>query len=252
MKKASSKHRFAFYFEKTTTQFDSVEIGNEINITDPLLCHRILKVVRLKPKDQFILFDQSNHIYITIQNIKSTEITGIATKKEENIVLTPKITFFLPILKRAAFENAMYSLVELGANSIQPITTEKIHRSWGGTKELARIKKIIHSAAEQSKNFAFPLLYEPKPLDIFFSHSNTATKIFFDPHGQSLDTTIEQIQQTTPNPLALLIGPEGDLSAKEKQQLQKNHITFCALTPTILRSEQAAAVALGAFRSLLQ
>ena len=47
----------------------------------------------------------------------------------------------------------------------------------------------------------------------------------------------------------LLIGPEGDLALQEKE-LVAGKMQFCALTPTILRASQAAALSIGIVRSV--
>jgi len=43
----------------------------------------------------------------------------------------------LPLLKRDAFEQAVYGLVEAGVNDIQPVITEKTNCKWGGGAERA-------------------------------------------------------------------------------------------------------------------
>jgi len=48
-----------------------------------------------------------------------------------------------------------------------------------------------------------------------------------------------------------MIGPEGDLTAQEKELLKERGVQFLRLTPTILRAQQAVVVAMGIFRSLL-
>ncbi len=48
-----------------------------------------------------------------------------------------------------------------------------------------------------------------------------------------------------------MIGPEADLTATEKKQLKDLGVAFCALTPTILRACQAAALSGAIFRSIL-
>ncbi len=51
--------------------------------------------------------------------------------------------------------------------------------------------------------------------------------------------------------LVICSGPEGDLTCEEKRMLADANFLFCALTPTVLRAQQAVAVGLGSFRSLM-
>ncbi len=48
-----------------------------------------------------------------------------------------------------------------------------------------------------------------------------------------------------------VIGPEGDLTKEEKAYLKEQGFLFCALTPTVLRAQQAVALGLGILRSYL-
>ena len=47
------------------------------------------------------------------------------------------------------------------------------------------------------------------------------------------------------------VGPEGDLTLEEKAYLKQLGFVFCALTPTVLRAQQAVALGLGVLRSYL-
>ncbi len=150
------------------------------------------------------------------------------------------------MLKRDALEDALYACVELGANIVQLVFTEKVHRSWGGQKELERLQRIIIAAAEQSKNFAIPVLSEPVQLDAL-SFNVSDTHILFEPSGGSLPEILETVQK--PKKLVLAIGPEADLSQREKNFLINNGFILCKLTSTILRARQAVVLGLGIFRS---
>jgi len=60
---------------------------------------------------------------------------------------------------------------------------------------------------------------------------------------------------TTQHPLIektimLVVGPEGDLTVDEKKLLSSAHYTACSLTPTVLRSEEAATLAAGIIRCM--
>ncbi len=75
----------------------------------------------------------------------------------------------------------------------------------------------------------------------------TAKKIFFDPEGMPLKELL-----ATLNPEETLVGctgPAGDLTHEEKSWLREQGFEFCALTPTVLRAEQALTVGLGVLRS---
>lgn len=219
-------------------------------IVDPTICHRITKILRLQANESFILFDTELHVQCTI--IKAEKTLHIKCQKPvPNKILTPNITVLLPLLKREAFEEAIYSMVELGANAIQPIITQKTHRAWGGPKEYDRLSRIMHAAAEQSKQYAIPKLAEnPIPFhQLGVTIAAIDTTIFFDPDGDRLIDIVKQVQYV--ENIMLLVGPEGDLTEEEKAALSTGGAHFCHLTQTILRAQQAITVGLGAIRSLI-
>jgi len=130
--------------------------------------------------------------------------------------------------------------------------TKKTQRTWGGQKEEERIERIMQAAAEQSKNFAFPKVSSPVPLEVAVAGvARDAIKIFFDPTGCSLNNLITSINTSLSTRIILSVGPEGDLTMDEKASLNGQGFVFCQLTPTILRAQQAVTVSVGALRSLL-
>jgi len=251
--KHTEAHIFAIYFPSTSDDLQHINLDATYTVRDKLLHHRVANVLRMKTGNDIILFDKNRHITCKLESISKKDLTIRILKKEENVPLLPQITFFLPLLKRDAYEETLYSLTELGANKIQPIITEKIHRMWHTEKERERNMRIIYAAAEQAKNFCFPELAHPIHFNDIFENINftESALIFFDPDGKELSACMTDIQNTHVNLLYLMIGPEGDLSTYEKEVLKKHSAHFCKLTPTVLRAQQAAAIALGAIRSLI-
>lgn len=160
----------------------------------------------------------------------------------------------MPLLKREAFEEALYSLTELGAHTIQPLLTKKTVRLFGAEREMTRCQKILRAAAEQSKQFVIPTLLPIIPLDLWLLKPSLpdTIKIFFDPEGLPLYQVIETMKQKKGSTIIACAGPEGDLTYEEKLMLNDQGFLFCALTPSILRAQQAVAVGLGSLRSLLR
>lgn len=246
MKKTNSgKHEFALYFP-----LDTIVSGKEIVIADKELIQRVTTVLRLSVGDNFILFDTASHARCVLERSSTKSITITLLNKEKNKVLAPAIHWFLPLLEREQFEEALYILSALGATTIQPLITQKSRRTWGSKKDYERAERIMIAAAEQSKQFVLPTL---KQLDEFSAVTplpSQAHKIFFDPAGINCFEAITQIQKQPLQEMVCMVGPEADLSLQEKDILKQHHFTFCALTPTILKASHAVTVAMGILRSI--
>jgi len=252
--KQKSKHEFAFYLEGLTSKTCHLTPGAPFSISDEHVLAR-MRVVRMEPGQTCMLFDRESHLLFQISLYKGKKyVEGLVVEQQKNNVLTPAITFCLPVLKRDYFEWALYALVELGATRVQPIITEKVHRPWGGQKDYTRALHVMIAAAEQSKHFTFPELANPITLEQVCQNAkkSNAEKLFFDPSGQSASVIFDTLKKSQPQELIFMVGPEGDLSETEKQLVRTHGFEFCALTPTVLRAFQAVVVSLGLARSLLR
>ncbi len=254
MGRNKQKHEFAVYYTDCATIIADSAVDDIFTINDKQLCHRIHRVLRLLVNDPVIIFDRFVHATCVVQKIDAKKDTLVLKLKEkqENNILSPHITFFLPVLKRDDLESAVYFLTELGVNDIQFVVTEKVQQKWDKKRAHDRLQRIMIAAAEQSKSFAFPTLYDPISFDQLLTRTSDlrAAKIYFDQHGESLLSVLTKTDQARPEKIILMVGPEGDLVNDERIMLQRSGFTFCCLTPTILRANHAVGIGAGAFRSL--
>lgn len=254
-----SKHAFAFYKKNLTSQIKYIHEGETFSYKDSQLWNRLTKIVRIKPQDLFILFDHEQSVTLQatqdlIQNKRI--ISGIITKKEINKKISPKITLLLPILKKDAFEYAIYVATQMGVQKIVPIITEKSQASLPAIFD--RLQSIMISACEQSKNFIAPYLEEPIFLNNFLEANflkNNCEKIWFNEDGSNIKELFEKIDtcknKNEPDKnIFVIIGPEAGFSKKEETLLLKSNFSSYKLTPTILRSREAICVGLGIVRSI--
>lgn len=234
-----SAHEFALYISDLDTSKETTVI------TDPQITHRIGVVLRLQPNDTLVLFNRSVHCNAQVTEVTKKHVSVNLSHIKDNTNYQPSITMLLPLLKKDAFEVALYACVELGVNTIQLIKTQK---SAPVRFDKERCNRIIIAAAEQSKNFNFPELHEPCTLEEALQKTTEHTRIFADVSGGSLKEVITQKSDS----FCLLVGPEGDLTNDEKELLKEHTFIFCHLTPTILRSPQAVTVLVGSIRSLTE
>lgn len=244
MKNKTQLHEFALY--EANVDIAIMEVGQQFVIMEDPLVHRIARVLRLHPDDTLIIFDRMMHAHVIIKTIHKQSVTVEIVRVNKNRVLEPYVCVYLPLLKREALEQAIYSVVELGANEVQLMHTAKVQRAWHQS-DYARLQHIMIAAAEQSKNFSIPIIHAPVPISEMIFSRNT---LFFDSDGVSLVDALQQIDKQKQR-YAMLVGPEGDLTEAEKFYLQRQGVLFAKLTPTILRAQQAVAIGLGFLRSMI-
>ncbi len=233
--KQQRKHLFALYYEAI---FDAMGAESKIyDIEEKAFVQRMLSILRLSVGDTCIFFDREQHALVRLMSFEKRALRVEIESIQRNRIFKPMITYLLPVLKRDAFEQAVYFLVEAGVQDIRLIFAEKMQRKWGGQKELDRLQRIVIAAAEQSKNFAFPVLKAPMLLADQLENLLRSQRYYGDPTGKPVFSIISQ---KAPDHVTLTTGPEGDFSSQEKLILAQHSFQPISLTPTILRAETAA------------
>ncbi|MCX5924240.1 MAG: RsmE family RNA methyltransferase [Candidatus Dependentiae bacterium] len=240
-----SRHIFSFYSPEVISTV-WVE-GATISVRNDELVHRLAKVVKVQEGDICVLFDRYVHATVTIIQVTKKDIKILVDELRNNVTIQPKISFLLPLLKKEALEEAVYSLCETGVSEIQLVAIQKSRTSSAVTpKELDRLRGILIAAAEQSKNYSFPVLQDPKNIqDAVGSIPSGVDKIVFDVSGKSF---FDIYKKTAGKSVVLSVGPEGGLTGEELDFLRNHGFESCALTKTTLRAVQAVAVSSALFR----
>jgi len=248
------KHVFAFYSKGLKALLEKIDIGEELSFKDSDLWNRLTKIVRVGVGDKFIIFDENLNATLEIKNNLSENkrvVSGIILEKKENKLILPEIKLYLPVLKKDALECSIYVSAQMGVKDIFLIETKKSQKKFDFEKEKDRLKKIMISACEQSKNFVLPEIKKPIGFkDIFDKNleQKKVVKIFFDEDGEKI-SNLEKIYSR--NKIEIIIGPEGGFTSEEKNFLKNFGFKPYKLTPTILRSREAVCVGLGVLRSLI-
>ncbi len=250
-----TRHTFAIFYDGLSIAARGKSRGHAFTISDRDLTHRVQRVLRLTPQDELILFDTKKQVTCTIEaggKVLKTKLTLVIEAMRELTPLEPKVTLAPALLKRDDFAEVMRLATVLGANSVVPLLTEKVQRKWAGEKEREKLLKMAIAGAEQSKQFVLPKVYEPKELRSYvtaLAKEKDIKKIFLAVDGVPLLEVLNEIEQERPAHTVIICGPEGGLTAHDRTLLLRAGFIRVALTPTILRSVEANALALGAVRS---
>ncbi|BDC35129.1 hypothetical protein Noda2021_10870 [Candidatus Dependentiae bacterium Noda2021] len=247
-----NKHEFALYYPSLSEYVSTNSMS--LHITDKDLCHRLGVVLRFQPAQTLVLFDKKIWASVTLVTIDRKSFTAAIHVIHKNKPIQPDVTAIIPLIKKDSLETLFYHLVELGVTRYQLVTSQKTQRAWGGIKEHIRLENIMIAAAEQSKNFYIPQsLGEPVSLEdalsFFNQQSHHYEKIFFDVDGLPLASYVSLHHGKSHNNFLITVGPEGDYTQSEKDMLKSHAFTTVKLTPTVLRSWQAATLGIGVIRS---
>ena len=211
-----------------------------LNLTDKLdksQSHYVAKVMRLKEKEVFSLFNSSGEWEVKIANINKSIVEFNVTKQLRQKENTIDLWLAFSPIKSNYFNFMIQKATELGVTKFLPIIFERtIVRKIN--KE--RLEKVIIEAAEQSNRITVPSIEEPQKLKSFLNKDMDL--IFTD-----LNTTNTKIdiKKLTTKPTCVIIGPEGDFSEEEREEILKfSGVQPIKINENILRSETAVISAL--------
>ncbi len=207
-------------------------------ILDKSQSHYVSKVMRVKVNEVFSLFNNGGEWEAKILNISKSIVEFNITKQLRQKENVKELWLAFSPIKSNYFNFMIQKATELGVTKFIPIIFDRtIVRKIN--KE--RLEKVIIEAAEQSNRINVPSIDEPKSLKDFLINEKMDI-IFTDLNSQNKKIDLEKF---TSNPTCVIIGPEGDFSEDEREQI----LAFKGVQPikineNILRSETAVISAL--------
>ena len=195
--------------------------------------HYLSKVMRINIGKSFSLFNQSGEWEAKVENIDKGIVEFLVIKKLRSANREKEIWLAFAPIKLNYLNLMIQKATEIGVTRFIPILTERTIVRKLNEK---RINKIIIEASEQSNRLKVPSLDKLTKLDTFLKSNQNTNIIFGD-----LNTDNKKIDPQTKDPLCILIGPEGDFSIKERENILKlKKIIPLKINNNILRSETAA------------
>ncbi|MCX5706225.1 MAG: RsmE family RNA methyltransferase, partial [Candidatus Omnitrophica bacterium] len=148
------------------------------------------------------------------------------------------ITLACAIPKKAKFDDIVDKLTQLGSARIIPLKTERVIVKLDNHKEalrLTRWRKIAQAASQQSKRSDIPVIEPPKDLEDLLTQSQDFDLKLIPTLEGRRKTLKEIFSKIQPRNILILIGPEGDFSAKEIAMALKSGFIPVTLGDLVLR-----------------
>lgn len=212
---------------------DTVELPEEE-------AHHAVHVLRLRPGDSIGLLDgkgtkaaaqllEVGKHYVTAQILSRTRHER---ERQAHIHLA-----VAPTKHQERLEWMVEKAVELGLDRITPVITQRTERTRLRTD---RLQRIAIAAMKQSQRTWLPLIDEPITLNDLLREELPQQRFFGWCEGEH--TTLMHLYTPTTHAL-VVIGPEGDLSQEEAEQLRAVGCTAVSIGDARLRTETAALAA---------
>jgi 16S rRNA (uracil1498-N3)-methyltransferase len=212
--------------------------------------HYVRTVLRLKKDDTIILFNGNGGEYscVLIEVSRKTVLIKVKSWSDRNVESPLQVTLGLGISRGDRMDLSVQKAVELGANQVTPLMTDRCVVQFKGEKKPQRLQhwqKIIQHAAEQSGRTVLPELTEIAALQNWIGNQQ-GLKVFLDPYAEK---SLAELQPDGMK-IALLTGPEGGFTDQERNAAKAAGFIPVRLGSRILRTETAAIAALAAVQML--
>ena len=207
--------------------------------------HYLMTVLRLADGAEVLVFngrDGEHGATLRPEGRKSANLEIGAQTRDQPA--QPRLDFLFAPLKVGRLDYLVQKATEMGVRRIIPVFTD--HTQLHKVND-ARLAANILEAAEQCGNLAIPELGEAVKLEAMLSDWDPARRIIFCNESQAGNNPARILSDIEEKDLALLVGPEGGFSERERDMLTAlPFVTPIPLGPRILRADTAAVAALTA------
>ncbi|KAB0675816.1 16S rRNA (uracil(1498)-N(3))-methyltransferase [Aureimonas leprariae] len=214
----------------------------------PAQANYLLNVMRLGEADTVLLFNGRDGEWRAVLKRPAKKRLAFrpATRTREQPEPSDLQYFFAP-LKHARLDYMVQKAVEMGAGLLQPVLTQ--HTQVTRIND-DRLRANAIEAAEQCGILGLPDCREAIRLDALLDSFPAGRRLVFCDEREDAASPIELLHREARGPLALLIGPEGGFSAKERELLRsRDFVVPISLGPRILRADTAAVAALAVIQA---
>lgn len=225
--------------------------GSEVELDARAVGH-VVRVLRLRVGDNIMLFNGDGNDYAAeLVDVRKDyalcRIHNYQTRTTESPLM---IELAQGISRGERMDYTIQKAVEMGVQRIIPLSTERSQVKLSGEREEKRLQHwqgIILHACEQSGRNLIPELLPVQRLDQWLNNRTAVTHtLFLDPEGS---VSVGKLNAPVGS-LSLLVGPEGGLSAKERELAISGGYLRLRLGPRVLRTETAALAALAAIQAI--
>lgn len=196
--------------------------------------HHLTRVLRVEVGQKYEISDNANLYLAEIDAARKDLVSFSVLEKLEVPEPAVRIILVAALIKFDRFEWLVEKATELGVTSIVPFVADRSEKGLdrAAAKRIERWRKIAREASEQSRRSHLPEIVEITSLlevevevKLMLEEQPGAMPIISACHGLTV---------------ALLVGPEGGWTDRERAAFAAKGWTPVSLGPTILRAETAA------------
>lgn len=223
--------------------------GARIELSGPQ-AHYLLNVIRLKTGDSILAFNgEDGEWRCSVSEAKKGAAVLSAEEQTRPQAAGPDLHYLFSPLKRARLDYMAQKATEMGTSLLRPVI---MRHTVAERIKIDRLQANAVEAAEQCGLLRVPAIAEPVKLANLLDDWDSARPIVFADETAAIASPIAALSELQPQPIALLIGPEGGFHEEERALLlEKPFVLPISLGPRVMRADTAAVAALALINAVI-
>ena len=216
----------------------------------PEASHHLARVLRMQPGDALVLFNGEGGEYPAVITAIDKRNVTVTTEQLVDSVSESSLQLHLGIAmsKGDRMDWIVQKATELGVAWITPLYSERVELKLQGDraeKKLEHWRGVAIAACEQCGRNRLPEIGAIQPLASWLERTNADARFVLHHRTEAaLDANAK------PASVALLVGPEGGLTASEIAAAERKGFAPLRLGPRVLRTETAPLAAISVLQYL--
>ena len=224
-----------FYTGQTKDRSGELELTEHVWINDAELVNQILRVLRMRPGEELVLFDGKGveRLYkieeVEPKAVHLYHVTDIEPKHPRR-----KVLLAFSMLKKDKNEWVLQKCTELGVTHFLPVISDRTEKTGF---DIERAHKIVVEAVEQCGRHDIPIISEPQDVRSVVGEYSEHLQVFVTDMGSEapVEVNLEKVM--------VLVGPEGGWSELEREFFKEKNLPHIGLGDFTLRAETACIAA---------
>jgi 16S rRNA (uracil1498-N3)-methyltransferase len=199
----------------------------------------------VEPGQKFEISDNRDVYLAEVESARKDVVSFTVLERMDAPKPVVQTTVFASLIKFERFEWMVEKATELGANRIFPVEAERSEKGLAraAVKRLERWRRIAREASEQSRRATLPEIETPVSLASALATPADHRYVLEEEQAPGI-LSVLPVQRTAGTSVALLVGPEGGWTGRERSAFSDAGWQNVSLGRPILRAETAAIAAL--------
>lgn len=212
--------------------------------------HHLRDVLRLAAGERFVAVAPDGHAFeLRLERADAEGVRATVVREADRKAPLPPVTLVQGVCKGEKMDLIVRQAAELGVAAVVPLVTLRTVVRLDAEKarlRRERWRRVAEAAAKQSGRTSVPAVALPcgvADLPTILAGTRHLLVCWEDAAGEGIGEALRALGARPDDGVALVVGPEGGLSAEEVDALVALGARPVSLGATILRTETAATVA---------